>query len=69
MFDAKENRDVATFSIDDTFELASRVQMQLDGRPIKVFYQDQSVMYKGRTLVSLRFTAGGSEVERKDVGQ
>ena len=67
--DAKRNVEGATFSIDDTFDLASRVQMQLDGKAIKVFDQVQSVMYKGRTLVSLRFTAGGAEAERKDVGE
>ena len=55
-----------TISVDDTFELATRVQVQLDNRRHKVYKQVQSVLYRGKTLIHLRFTAAGSESLRKD---
>ena len=64
--DCKINPHCISFSIDDTFELATRVVVHLDNKPQKIYKQVQSIMYRGKTLVSLRFTAAGSETLKED---
>ena len=61
----KDNANVK-FSIDDTFDLATRVQGLLDNEPHKIYKQVRSIMYRGKSLVSLRLTVAGSEILRKD---
>ena len=67
--DIKRNPSTASFSIDDTFDLASRVRVNLNGKRSKVYNQVQSIMYRGKTLCSLLLTASGAEHERKDISE
>ena len=62
----KNNPRKVIFSIDDTFDLATRIKVLLDNQQNKIYKQVQSIMYLGKTLVNLRFTATGAEILRKD---
>ena len=65
----KTNLEAASFSIDDTFELASRITLVLDRKEQTPYEQVQSVMFKGKKLIKLRFTPNGSEHERRDIAE
>ena len=62
----KSNPCKVIFSIDDTFDLATRIKVLLDNQQYKIYNQVQSIMYRGKTLVNLRFTVTGAESLRKD---
>ena len=55
----KNNPRNVIFSIDDTFDLATRIKVLMDNQQHKI--QVQSIMYRGETLFTLRFTATGAE--------